>query len=73
MRNWNSVKMRSLMAKRGVEDWRDGPGIMAPLIGPRVLKPRTSKAELRKQAGQAFAEWCERQGDGPVRIALPST
>ena len=62
MRNWDTIKKRSLMARRGVEDWRDAPGMMAPLMLPKAIRPRISKEELRKQAEQAFAQWCDRNG-----------
>jgi hypothetical protein len=58
--NWNTVAKRSRMLRNGTVGARSVVAT-AGLSGPRLFRPDTPKAELRKQAAEAMASYA-----GPI-------
>jgi hypothetical protein len=74
--NWHRAGQRDRMRRRGVEHVRDAPGIMTPLLRPRLeasqnvsnrhkTSPVTPQAATPKDQAAAFLRWRQaRKPDG---------
>jgi hypothetical protein len=56
MFDWDKVRKKQIVAKRGTENDRDVLDVLAP-IWRKPVKPSPSKAELRAQAAEAYLRW----------------
>ena len=56
MFDWDKVRKKQMVAKRGTESDHDVLDVLAP-IWRKPVKPSPSKAELRAQAAEAYLRW----------------
>jgi hypothetical protein len=56
MFDWDKVRKKQTVAKRGTESDRDVLDVLAPMWR-KPIKPSPSKDELRAQAADAYLRW----------------
>jgi hypothetical protein len=63
--DWRRVAERRRTQRQGVEDVKGAAPFMASLIKESAFYQPTGKAELRKQAANAFMTWREKHMSEP--------